>query len=181
MAGWDRGRSDAEAGEFVSDAASATYPEPPPADGWPVSTAGAYAWERVEDQLEWYDGEANYHRDRFRRLKVVQIVIAALPWRRSRWPPAALRAHGSPVRWGRPSWCSRGCSNYFQFQQNWTGYRATAEALKHEKYLYLAGAGPYADATRLDALLAERVEALVSQEHSAWSSTQANARAAGKA
>jgi uncharacterized protein DUF4231 len=73
-----------------------------------------------------------------------------------------------------------GLQQLFQFQQNWTGYRATAEALKHEKYLYLARAGPYADVAGVDALLAERVEAVVGREHAAWLSTQADARAAGK-
>ena len=46
-------------------------------------------------------------------------------------------------------------------------YRSTAEALKHEKYLFLSSAGPYAAADRLR-LLAERVEDLVSQEHAKW-------------
>ena len=31
-----------------------------------------------------------------------------------------------------------------QYQQNWSAYRSTCEALKHEKYLFLAHAGPYA-------------------------------------
>ena len=41
------------------------------------------------------------------------------------------------------------------------------EALRHEKYLYLAGAGPYADDDR-ERILAERLEGLVSQEHATW-------------
>ena len=57
-----------------------------------------------------------------------------------------------------------------QYQQNWTTYRSTAERLKHEKYLYLAQAGPFAGAERPEAMLAERVEGLVSQEHAAWAS-----------
>jgi hypothetical protein len=50
-----------------------------------------------------------------------------------------------------------------QYQHNWITYRSTCEALKHEKYLYLAKAGPYATAGDVHALLAERVESLVSQ------------------
>jgi Protein of unknown function (DUF4231) len=55
-----------------------------------------------------------------------------------------------------------------QYHQNWIGYRSTAEALKHEKFLFLAAAGPYAAAHNPKALLAERVESLVSQEHAKW-------------
>jgi hypothetical protein len=36
----------------------------------------------------------------------------------------------------------------FQFQQNWTYYRSTAEGLKHEKFLWQARAGPYKDLHR---------------------------------
>ena len=62
-----------------------------------------------------------------------------------------------------------------QYQQNWTTYRSTAERLKHEKFLFLARAGAYASAERPEALLAERVEGLVSQEHAAWASHQEDA------
>jgi hypothetical protein len=47
-------------------------------------------------------------------------------------------------------------------------YRSTAEALKHEKYLWLAKAGPYSNVKNLDPLLAERVESLISRENAKW-------------
>ena len=62
-----------------------------------------------------------------------------------------------------------------QYQQNWTTYRATCERLKHEEFLFLATAGPYAAAPKPEGLLAERVEGLVSQEHAAWASHQEEA------
>ena len=55
-----------------------------------------------------------------------------------------------------------------QYQQNWTTYRSTCERLKHEKFLFLGRAGPYAEVPNPESLLAERVESLVSQEHAAW-------------
>ena len=53
-------------------------------------------------------------------------------------------------------------------QQNWTTYRSTCERLKHEKFLFLGHAGPYAAVPNPEPLLAERVEGPVSQEHAAW-------------
>jgi hypothetical protein len=58
-----------------------------------------------------------------------------------------------------------------QFQSNWITYRSTAEALKHEKYLYLAKASPF-DGERPLQLLAERIEGLISQEHAKWSAAR---------
>jgi len=159
----------------VSEATPTAGPAPLQGSGSPVSAPAGYAWERLEDQLTWYDRKAQHHRERFQRLKVVQIVVAAaIPVTAgagaSAWITGSLGASIVVVE---------GLQQLFQFQQNWTGYRSTAEALKREKHLYLARAGPYAEAARTDALLAERVEGLVAQEHAAWSSTQADARAAG--
>lgn len=160
----------------MSDAAAATHPAQIGPDGSPLTGRARYAWERLEDQLGWYDRRAKHHKDWFLGLKVVQIVLAA----------AIPVAAGS----GASAWVTgslgalivvlEGLQQLFQFQQNWIAYRTTAEALKHEKHLYLARAGPYADGSREDALLAERVEGLVSQETSAWASTQAAATTAGK-
>ena len=67
----------------------------------------------------------------------------------------------------------------YQFHGNWISYRSTCEALKHEKYLHLAEGGPYVTAVDAHAVLAERVESLVSQENAKGTSAQeiANRRA----
>jgi hypothetical protein len=46
---------------------------------------------------------------------------------------------------------------------------------QHEKYLFLASAGPYAAPENPRGLLTERVESLVSQEHAKWASAQEGA------
>lgn len=143
---------------------------PPGARAGPARQTG-HARDRLEDQLGWYDRKSAHHKNWFQRLKVSQIVIAAA---------IPVVAGGGVSAWitgslGAAIVVLEGFQQLFQFQQNWIGYRATAEALKHEKFLYLADAGPYRDAPARDALLAERVEGLVSQEHAAWSSAQAEA------
>jgi uncharacterized protein DUF4231 len=66
-----------------------------------------------------------------------------------------------------------GAQQVFQFQQTWITYRSTAEALKRERYLYLARAGEYAEPDR-HRRLAERLEVLISEEHVKWSASQQN-------
>jgi hypothetical protein len=133
-----------------------------------------HGWERLEDQLGWYDRKSGQQKLWFQRLKVMQIVIAAaIPVvagvGADAWITGSLGASIVVLE---------GIQQLFQYQQNWLGYRATAEALKHEKYLYLAQAGPYRHGTARDAVLAERVEALVSQEQSSWSAAQTEHTAA---
>jgi hypothetical protein len=160
----------------VSDAAA----DVDAASAWPDVAAlpgeGGFAWERLEDQLAWHERKSVHHKDWFQRLKVLQIVIAAaIPVAAgtgvSAWITGSLGASIVVLE---------GFQQLFQFQQNWVSYRATAESLKHEKYLYLSRAGHYREGARRDVLLAERVESLVSQEHSVWSSAQADAGASPK-
>jgi hypothetical protein len=140
--------------------------------GTEADGSGAYsaspAWARLEDQLAWYDTKSQYNQRWFKALKICQIVTAAVI------PVAA--AESAPA-WlisgiGALILVLEGLQQLQQYQQNWTTYRSTAERLKHEKFLFLARAGPYAAAENPDALLAERVEGLVSQEHAAWASHQ---------
>jgi hypothetical protein len=124
--------------------------------------------DRLDDQLAWYEEKSKHHKRWFQSLKVCQIVIAAAI-------PAAAAAGASAGfagALGAVVVVLEGLQQLFQFQQNWIAYRSTAEALKHEKFLYLARAGPYAGPDGRDRLLAERVEGLVSQEHSAWAEVQ---------
>lgn len=140
----------------------------PPAPLTDAGRTGSWAWQRLEDQLDWYErGSARCKRG-FHTLKVMQIVIAAaIP------AVAALGASAAVAgSLGAVIVVLEGLQQLFQYQQNWTGYRATAESLKHEKFLYLSSAGPYSEVADRDALLAERVEARVSTEHAAWVSEQ---------
>jgi hypothetical protein len=126
------------------------------------------AWRRLEDQLAWYDTSSEHNQRWFKGLKVCQIVTAAAI------PVAA--GVSAPV-WlvggaGALIVVLEGLQQLQQYQQNWTTYRSTCERLKHEKFLFLARAGPYAGAADPEAMLAERVEGLVSQEHAAWVSHQ---------
>ena len=124
--------------------------------------------DRLEDQLAWYEAKSLHHKRWFQWLKVCQIVVAA-------GIPAVVAAGASAGvagALGAVVVVLEGLQQLFQFQQNWIAYRGTAEGLKHEKFLYLAAAGPYAGSDRRDRLLAERVEGLVSQEHATWAEVQ---------
>jgi hypothetical protein len=121
-------------------------------------------WARLENQITWYSGESQSNQRRFKALKACQIVIAAaIPVAVALDADAAVGAVG-----GGLIVVLEGLQQMQQYQQNWITYRATCERLKHEKFLFAAHAGPYATAPRPEALLAERVEGLVSQEHAAW-------------
>jgi Protein of unknown function (DUF4231) len=121
------------------------------------------AWARLEDQIAWYDRESAQSQRWFKGLKVVQIVTAAaIPVAAAASAPLALLGAG-----GALIVVLEGLQQLQQYQENWITYRSTCERLRAERFLYLSRAGPYA-VGGAEALLAVRVEGLVSQENSAW-------------
>jgi Protein of unknown function (DUF4231) len=123
--------------------------------------------ERLEDQIAWYDKRSSKDQRKYKLLRGTVIVAAALIPFVSGFPAVPRWVAGAL---GMVIAVAEGIQQLNQYHANWTSYRATAEALKHEKYLFLAGAGPYAAAGDRRALLAESIESLVSQEHAKWTS-----------
>jgi len=137
-----------------------------------VAANDSPAWARLEDQIRWYDAKSRHNQRWFKWLKICQIVTAAaIPVAAASSAPLWLIGSG-----GALIVVLEGLQQLEQFQQNWTTYRSTCERLKHEKFLFLEGAGQYGETLQPNALLAERVEGLVSQEHAAWVSHREEAR-----
>jgi Protein of unknown function (DUF4231) len=144
-------------------------PEPSDLPGGPTST-------RLQDQIDWYSAKSRQAQSAFKRIKVIEILAAALiPFLGSLTVVfKSLKDNVALITGalGVLITILEGVLHLNQYQENWTNYRSTAEMLKHEKYVYLAKAGPYAAAPDPHALLAERIESLVSQEHAQWTSVQ---------
>ena len=140
-------------------------------DGWPTGPT----WERLEDQVAWYDRKSTGSQRAFKRLKVLQLLAAAMV------PVAASVEAAVWITGGLGALVVvvEGIQQLGQYQQNWTNYRSTCEALKHEKYLYLAGAGHYHASEDPERMLAERIEGLVSQEHAKWTAAREENTTAG--
>ena len=126
--------------------------------------------ERLEDQIGWYDQKSRSNMRWYKRLKISEIAAAAIiPML------AASQIHQAVIATGILGiivTVFEGMLQLNQFHENWIRYRSTCESLKHEKYMYLASAGPFSNADKPRALLAERVESLVSQEHAKWATVQ---------
>jgi hypothetical protein len=123
---------------------------------------------RLEDQIGWYDKRSRSCQLKFKTLKGLEIFSAV-----------AITLAGSTEMKGHITaylgalvLVLEAIEHLNQYQQNWISYRSTSEALKHEKFLFLAEAGPYSAAPEPVKLLAERVEGLISREHAKWVSEQ---------
>lgn len=134
--------------------------------------------QRLEDQIAWYDRKSQTAQRRYKVLKLVQVSIAALIPLASALPIPPPEFKWVTAILGLIVLVIEALQQLNQDQQNWIAYRSTCESLKHEKYLYLAGAGPYTNAEDKEkrlVLLADRIEGLISQEHAKWVSTHEQA------
>jgi hypothetical protein len=125
---------------------------------------------RLDDQIDWYSRKSSLNQRRFKLMKGVTIAsAAAIPVLTTTTIP-----YGRYIAAGLGVLIAimEGLQQLNQYNSNWASYRATSEALKHEKFLYLEKAGPYLAAQNPQALLAERVESLISQEGSKWLTVQ---------
>ncbi len=140
----------------------------------PISPAVDPIIGRLEDQIAWYDRKSTANQHTFKRIKVTEIVAAALI------PFLAVFREGYvtylTAALGVLITVLEGLLHLNQYQQNWTSYRSTCEELKHEKFVFLGNAAPYANVADPRALLAERIESLVSQEHAKWASVQQDSK-----
>lgn len=119
---------------------------------------------RLDDQINWYDSKSGVNQEWYKRLKVGVIAASAtIPLAAALAAPAWVAAG-----LGVAIVVTEGLQQLNKHQELWIAYRSTAEALKHEKYLFLGRAGPYEGKADALPLLAERVESLVSQEHARW-------------
>ena len=133
---------------------------------------------RLEDQINWYDKKSSNCQTKYKWIKSIEIIAAALIPFLSALHLSNTNSH-LPITLGTITallgvliTILEGVLQLNQYHQTWVTYRATCEALKHEKFTYIARAGVYAAPTDAHALLAERIETIGSQENTKWASLQ---------
>lgn len=135
-------------------------------------------YERLDSQIEWYDRKSGTNQTYYKLGRLAVIVAAAAI------PILSLQSYNHYVA-GLGAFIAaiEGAQHLYQWHHNWITYRSTCEALRHEKYCYLERAEPYdlQDDRLARKLLVERVESLISTEHSKWIASQERVVATTKA
>jgi hypothetical protein len=138
-----------------------------PEEAWTDPT-----WARLEEQITWYERRTRQARRSYRRMKITEILLAAslpllagfqddlqplLPPELDVLPAIAFALIGIAIV------VLECILQLNQHERQWIAYQSSCDTLKHEKFLFLADAGPYANVEDKRARLAERIEELVTQ------------------
>lgn len=134
-------------------------------------TPEEYIEKRLDDQIEWYGRKSLTAQKVFKRLRLAEIVAAALiPFLSGVLisdPKLFLTGNVIIGLLGISVAVITGFLSLGRHQEHWIGYRAVCEALKREKFLFETKVDPYNSADAFP-LLVQRVEALVSSENTQW-------------
>ena len=121
-------------------------------------------WDRLQSQIDWYDAKAKANQNYYKASKIAIILCAiVIPIVAEFSAMAVIAAAGLIL-------LLESMQQLNKWQENWILYRSTCEGLRNEQHLYNEKAGPYAKLPPEEShrVLAERVGALASAEHSKW-------------
>jgi len=126
-----------------------------------------YIEQRLNDQIVWYDRKSSTNQSWFKRLRFAEIVAASIIPFLSGFAGDSLRIKIAIGALGVVVAVIASLLGLLQFHEHWIEYRATAESLRKEKFLFLTETDPY-DKDDAFHLLVQRVEALLSKENTDW-------------
>ena len=126
-----------------------------------------YIEQRLNDQISWYDRKSGKNQLWFKRLRFTEVLAAAIIPFLSGFAGDKLPMQIAIGVVGVVVAVIASLLGLLRFQEHWISYRATAEALKAEKFLFLTQTQPY-DKEDAFHLLVQRVEVLLSKESTEW-------------
>lgn len=145
--------------------------------------AEEYIVERVDNQIAWYSRKSALNKKYYMWTNGLIIFFGAMI-------PFIAGADGSQVVGKTGMQASfivallgvftatfTGLSALMKFQEKWTIYRTTAEALIREKLLYTTATAPYHRGTTAYNLFVTNIESILSTENSSWSQMMNNSEA----
>jgi hypothetical protein len=138
-----------------------------------------YIEQRLNDQIDWYDRKSGTNQRWFKRLRFGEIVAASIIPFLSGFAGDSLPIKIAIGALGVVVAVIASLLGLLQLQEHWIEYRATAESLRREKFLFLTQTEPY-DKDEAFHLLVQRVEALLSKENTEWAQSMVKSPQAEK-
>lgn len=130
-----------------------------------------YLFERVDDQINWLEKKAAFNQLRFNRVRLIQLLCSAcVPFL-----VAMISGGDGPIKWAAGALSvvitiCEGILALYKYQELRLQYRNTAETLRKEKLLFLAGAEKYENQDSAFKLFVVEAEAILAQDNAQWRS-----------
>lgn len=127
-----------------------------------------YFKERFEPKYEFFEFQARRHRRYYLRIRMAEIVFAALiPLKVAFIPHETILFKVLVGGFAVLVTILSGMLLLNRYQEKWITFRATADALQREKYLFLTRRGEYHH-RNAEGIFVEQVEAILNNEEKQW-------------
>lgn len=130
-----------------------------------------YMAERYDRAIMWYSDKSRCNKRWYYIFQSLIIILAAITPVLAiiglRWPTTITAALVA---------IAVGMLKLMKLEENWINYRTICETLKKEIHLMHADLSEYAQTTEKHQLFVERVESLISREHTLWLRTTSQQR-----
>ena len=127
-----------------------------------------YFNNRYEKAVSWYDKKSVWNKRVYHYSQIAVIIVAAitpiLAILELKWPTTIAASLVA---------IATGIIKFMKFEEHWLNYRTICETLKKEPHLMRAELGDYAFCENKNKLFVDRVESLISREHTFWLSITA--------
>ncbi len=140
-----------------------------------------YLKERFEPKYEFFETQAKRHRRLYLRIRLAEIVFAALiPLKVAFIPHETILFKVLVGGFAVLVTIMGGLLLLNRYQEKWITFRATADAMQREKYLFMARRGIYKN-EEAEGMFVERVEEIFSKEEHQWQGLVLNTEGPGVA
>lgn len=126
-----------------------------------------YLQNRVDDQITWMEKKSAENQNRYKQIKVTEIVTAAaIPFL------AGLQNDNKNIGivigvLGVLLVVLSGFQQLYKYHENWITYRTTVELLQREKILFQTATGPYSQPDAFVTFV-QNFETILSSENKVW-------------
>ncbi|MCR9141009.1 MAG: DUF4231 domain-containing protein [bacterium] len=135
-----------------------------------------YIKQRVDDQIDWHSKKSSRNRKIYQGLTLLAIIAAAcIPLLSAATLLGDEPGVAAPLAAGVLGvliTILSGTLSLFRFHENWVEYRLIVEALKRERFLFLAGVTPYdPQSPEKFTRFVENIEGMIAKTVISWGQT----------
>ncbi len=140
-----------------------------------------YIKQRVDDQIDWYDKKSKNAQKWYKRLQIIEIILAALIPLLSGYVSSRKYIALIVGIFGAAIAVIESITKLNKYHENWIQYRSTCEMLKYQKHLFLTGSSPYnqSDET-IENIFVRNIENIISSENNQWKNINTEREGANK-
>lgn len=134
-----------------------------------------YIENRVNNQIDWYDGKSISCQNKYKLTQTIEIVLASLIPLLSAYSKNCIVIAILVGTLGAAIAIIESLTKLYKWHENWIEYRTTCELLRYQKYLFITKSAPYnTEPESVENIFVRNIENIISSENNKWKVNNTN-------